>query len=155
VLDLGTGSGALAVAACRTAGRVVAVDINPEAVRCARINLLLNRADDRSEVRHGDLFEPVRGDRFDRVLCNPPFYRGSPGSDLERAFRGDDFAERLAVALPEHLTDSGCALVLLSSEGDEEGFLAAFAAASLAVTEVARARCFGERIRVLRVVRGS
>jgi release factor glutamine methyltransferase len=155
VLDLGTGSGALAVCAARTAGRVVATDVNPEAVRCARLNLLLNRVDDRSEVRHGDLFEPVAGERFDRVLCNPPFFRGSPGSDLERAFRADDFAERFAAALPQHLTDDGCALVVLSSDGDVGGFLDAFDAASLAADPVASDRRFGEQIEVFRVARGK
>jgi release factor glutamine methyltransferase len=151
VLDLGTGSGALAVAAARTAARVVAVDVNPEAVRCARLNLLLNRVDDRCEVRHGNLFDAVAGERFDRVLCNPPYYRGSPGSELERAFRADDFAERFAVGLSDHLADDGSALVVLSSEGDERGFLSAFDAASLAVEERSRTSCFGERIRIFRV----
>jgi release factor glutamine methyltransferase len=153
VLDLGTGSGALAVAAARTAGRVVAVDVNPQAVRCARLNLLLNRVDDRVEVRHGDLFGAVAGERFDRVLCNPPFYRGPATTDLERAFYADDFAERFAAELPEHLAGDGCALVVLASDGDEAGFLGAFDAASLAVEEVTRTRRFGERIRVLRLSR--
>lgn len=151
VLDLGTGSGALAVAAARTAQRVVAVDVSPEAVRCARINFLVNRVDDRAEVRCGNLFEAVAGERFDRVLCNPPFYKGSPDTDLERAFFAGDFADRFATALPGHLRDGGCAFVVLSSDGDEDGFLTAFARASLTVDEVARERRFGELIRVLRV----
>lgn len=152
-LDLGTGSGALAVAAARTAGRVVAVDVNVEAVRCARINLLLNRVDDRAEVRHSDLFESVAGMRFDRVLCNPPYYPGSPSTELERAFVSDDFAQCFATALPVHLSAGGYALVVLSSEGDEAGFMAAFDAAALAVEEVDRTRRFGEVIRIFRVSR--
>ncbi|MCU0304397.1 MAG: methyltransferase [Thermoanaerobaculales bacterium] len=151
VLDLGTGSGALAVAAARTAGRVVAVDVNPEAVRCARLNLLLNRVEDRCEARLGDLFDSVAGETFDRVLCNPPFHRGTPASDFERALYSNDFAERFAAALAAHLAPGGAALVLLSSEGDEPGFLAAFRAASLSHRVVAEERRFGERIRVYRV----
>lgn len=154
VLDLGTGSGALAVAAARTAGRVVAVDINEEAVRCARMNVLLNRIDDRAEVRRSDLFESVTGMQFDRVLCNPPFFLGSPRTDLERAFVSDDFAQRFADALPGHLSAGGCALVALSREGDEAGFLAAFRAAALAVEKVDHQRRFGEVIRIFRVSRG-
>jgi release factor glutamine methyltransferase len=155
VLDLGTGSGALAVAAARTARRVLAVDVNREAVRCARLNTLLNRVEDRVEVRHGDLFDAVAGIRFDRVLCNPPFYRGAPVTDLERAFLAGDFAERFAAALPERLTAGGSALVVLSSDGDEAGFLAAFAAASLAAEEVDRSRRFGEVLRIFRVSGGE
>jgi methylase of polypeptide subunit release factors len=113
--------------------------------------LVLNRVDDRAEVRHGDLFDAVAGERFDRVVCNPPFYRGTAGTDLDRAFYADDFAERFAAGLPGHLAPAGCALVVLSSEGDEAGFLGAFEAASLAVEEVARTKRFGEQIRVHRV----
>jgi release factor glutamine methyltransferase len=150
-LDLGTGSGALAVAAAGTARHVVAVDVNPEAVRCADINLRLNRVDDRAEVRLGELFDPVAGERFDRVLCNPPYYRGSPVTNLDRAFFSEDFAERFTAALPGHLATGGCALVVLSEDGDEDGFLGVFRAASLATEEVARSRPFGELIRVFRV----
>src|SRR5579864_1956262 len=46
VLDMGTGSGVCAIFAARHAARVVAVDINPAAVRCANINVLLNRVED-------------------------------------------------------------------------------------------------------------
>jgi len=53
VLDMGTGSGVCAVFAARYARRVVAVDINPAAVRCAGINARLNHAENRIEVRHG------------------------------------------------------------------------------------------------------
>ena len=49
VLDLGTGSGVLAVAAAERAGRVVAVDLNPVAVRYARINVLSTGASTRSK----------------------------------------------------------------------------------------------------------
>jgi methylase of polypeptide subunit release factors len=59
VLDMGTGSGVGAVFAARWARRVVAVDISPTAVRCARINVLLHGLEDRVEVRAGDLFEPL------------------------------------------------------------------------------------------------
>ncbi len=61
VLDLGTGTGVAAVRAAIRGAQVTAVDVNPEAVRCARINVLLNHVDDRVEVRHGDLFAPVAG----------------------------------------------------------------------------------------------
>jgi len=78
VLDMGTGSGVCAVFAANHARRVVAVDINPAAVRCARINALLNNLDHKIEVRHGDLFAPVAGERFDLILFNPPFLCGTP-----------------------------------------------------------------------------
>jgi len=71
-LDLGTGSGLLAFAAAAHSDRVVAVDRNPRAVAMTAFNARMNGLD-HVECREGDLFEPVRGERFDLVLCNPPF----------------------------------------------------------------------------------
>ena len=51
----------------------MAVDINPEAVRCAGINALLNHFEHKIEVRHGDLFAAVPAERFDLIVFNPPF----------------------------------------------------------------------------------
>jgi len=133
VLDLGTGTGVLAIAAASTAKRVVAVDSNPTAVECARINAEANSVEDRVELRLGDLFAPVVGERFDLVLCNPPYFAGRPATQLETAFRAGDFARRLSHGLGDHLEDHGRALVILSSIGDEGGFLAAFDEAGLTV----------------------
>ncbi|HEV7785213.1 MAG TPA: methyltransferase, partial [Thermoanaerobaculia bacterium] len=124
VLDVGTGSGAGSVFAARRGFRVVAVDVNPEAVRCARINALLHRLEERIDVRQGDLFSPVAGERFDLVLFNPPFFRGEPAGGLDRAWRGTDVLERFAAGLPEALTPDGTALLCLSTDGDGDALLA-------------------------------
>ncbi len=126
VLDLGTGSGVGAVAAAGRARRVVAVDLNPEAVRCARINVLLNRVEDRVEVRLGDLFAATPGERFDVILFNPPYFRGVPRDALDLAWRSVDVVERFAAELSHHLAPEGWALVVLSTDGDATAFLDAF-----------------------------
>jgi release factor glutamine methyltransferase len=151
VLDLGTGTGVMAIAAARSGARVVAVDINPDAVRCARINCLLNRVDEMVVVRHGDLFRPVAGERFELVLSNPPFYRGDGDGGIEIALRSPDFAERFAGRLGAHLGAGGRALVVLSTAGDEAGFLAAFRAAGLLVAEVLRRDLVSEVVTVYRL----
>jgi release factor glutamine methyltransferase len=133
VLDLGTGSGVGAIFAARWAARVVAVDINPEAVRCARINLLLNRVEERVEVRQGDLFAPVRGERFDLVLFNPPYYSGPPRNALDWAWRSDDIHLRFAAGLANALAPGGCALVALSSDAGLAKWMASFQAHGLSV----------------------
>ena len=61
VLDVGTGSGVAAIRAAAGGGQATAIDINPEAIRCARINALLNHVDARIDLRLGDLFAPVEG----------------------------------------------------------------------------------------------
>jgi HemK-related putative methylase len=140
VLDLGTGSGVLAVVVATWSDRVVAVDLNPEAVRCARINALLHRRDDRIDVRYGDLFQPIGDERFDVILFNPPYYRGSPASELDRAWRSSDVVERFAGEVSDHLLPGGRALVVLSTDGEASSFLASFGRAGLSVAVVAERR---------------
>ncbi|MBV9601616.1 MAG: methyltransferase [Chloroflexi bacterium] len=122
VLDLGSGSGACGLAAARRGCQVFAVDINPSAVRCTRINALLNKLE--LDVRQGDLFAPVEHERFDVVMFNPPYYRGVPRDALDHAWRSCDVPERFAAGLAAHLTRDGSALVVLSSDGDPDLFLA-------------------------------
>jgi release factor glutamine methyltransferase len=115
VLDMGTGSGIGAIAVARRGARAVAVDISAEAVRCARINVLLNRVDHNVEVRCSDLFAGVQGERFDLILFNPPFYAGKPGESWEYAWRSDDVLDRFARDLPTFLNPSGRAWLIVSS----------------------------------------
>ncbi len=153
VLDMGTGSGVGAVAAARLGATVVAVDINPHAVRCARINALLNHVEGRVEVRQGNLFAPVAGERFDLVLFNPPFFRGTPRHILDAAWRSEDVPERFAAGLPGHLTPGGRALLLLSTDGDAPAFLTALAGAGCTAAVVRRHERLNEVLTVFEVTR--
>ena len=152
VLDMGSGSGACAVAAARHARRVVAVDINPAAVRCATINALLNHVEHRIEVRHGDLFAPVAGERFDLILFNPPFLRGTPRDDRDRAWRSPDIAERFAAGLGDHLKPGGAALLLLSTFGEAGVFLEEFRTRGFAISVLAQQRFVNERLAIFRLL---
>lgn len=79
--DLGTGTGVLAlVLAQRGVERVVATDINPRAVACARDNAHRLGVADRVEAIEADLFPDGRADL---IVCNPPWLPGEPTSDLE------------------------------------------------------------------------
>src|SRR5579872_4302342 len=93
-LDLGTGCGVLALVAARHAGHVVGTDTNPRALNMAAFNARLNGIEN-VEWRSGSLFEPVAGERFDLVVCNPP-YVISPVSRYEfrdGGRRGDALSE--------------------------------------------------------------
>jgi methylase of polypeptide subunit release factors len=72
VLDLGTGCGIQALRARLFADAVVATDVSDRALAMTRLNALLNGTDG-IEVRRGDMFAPVAGEMFDRVVSNPPF----------------------------------------------------------------------------------
>jgi release factor glutamine methyltransferase len=151
VLDMGTGSGICAVFAARYARRVVAVDINAAAVRCAGINARLNHLEHRIEVRHGDLFAPVRGEHFDLIVFNPPFLRAAPRNDRDRAWRSTDVAERFAAELGEHLKPGGCALIVLSTFGDAEVFLEELRQRGFAISVLAERRFVNERLAIFRL----
>ena len=154
VLDMGTGSGVCALAAAAGgARRVVAVDVSPAAVRCARLNALLNDLEKRVEVREGDLFAPLARERFDLVLFNPPFLIGAPKDHRDAAWRSDDAARRFAAGLGEHLMPHGAALVLLSSFGDAcELFEAELHANGFRLDVFARRRFVNETLTIVRAM---
>jgi len=85
-LDLGTGSGAIALALA-TEGpfrRVVATDPSAAALEVARENARVLALDDRVDFREGALFEPLaEGETFSVVVSNPPYVPTSEASDLE------------------------------------------------------------------------
>jgi release factor glutamine methyltransferase len=151
VLDMGTGSGVCAVFAAKYARRVVAVDINSAAVRCASINALMNGLENKLEARHGDLFAPVPAERFDLVLFNPPFLRGVPRNDRDRAWRSSDVPERFAAQLGAHLKPSGCALVLLSTFGGAADFLGEFRRHGFDITLFAERRFIAETVAIFKL----
>lgn len=81
LLDLCTGSGALALHAARLGARVTAVDISRRAVASARLNSALARLP--VTVRRGDLLTALPGRTFDAVVSNPP-YVPAPGLSVSR-----------------------------------------------------------------------
>lgn len=74
VLEIGTGTGIIALYVALTAKRVVAVDINPFAVLCAKKNVKLNRLQNKIEVRYSNLFSNISQENvFDIVIFNTPY----------------------------------------------------------------------------------
>jgi len=121
-LDLCTGSGIQALLAAAHSERVVAVDINPRAARCARFNAGISGANN-VEVVVGDLFEPVGAtERFDLITANPPFVP-SPVDELR--FRdggrsGEAIQQRIVAGLPRYLAPGGIAQ-MVTELGEREG----------------------------------
>src|SRR5512135_949115 len=75
-VDVGTGSGNLALACCHQhkSARFVAIDLSPEALAVADSNAKALDLSDRVEFRRGNLLEPVAGDDpFDAIVSNPPY----------------------------------------------------------------------------------
>ncbi|MGI9822428.1 DUF7059 domain-containing protein [Agromyces sp. Marseille-Q5079] len=117
VLDLGTGCGIQAMHAARFADRVVATDISARALEIAAMNVELNGIEG-VEFRLGSLFEPVAGERFDRVVSNPPFVitprrEGVPEYDYrDGGMVGDGIVEAVVTGAGAHLEPGGIAQLL-------------------------------------------
>jgi methylase of polypeptide subunit release factors len=107
-LDLGTGSGVLALAAAAHSQQVVASDVNRRALVFAEFNARLNGIDNISCVR-GDRYSPVDDRRFDLIITNPPFFI-SPADDYlfcDNPFELDQLCQKLVEEAPAHLTEGG------------------------------------------------
>lgn len=155
VLDLGTGSGIGAVFAARQGAQVAATDVSSDAVRCARINALLNGLESRINVLQGDLFEPVRGEHFDLVLFNPPYFPGRPRDAWEHAWRSDDVLARFAEGLPGVLPPTGRALVILSSDAEIPAVTDTLTRAGLRWSVAWQRNLVNERLVILEVTADS
>jgi methylase of polypeptide subunit release factors len=157
VLDLGTGSGLLAlVAALSGVERVVAVDINPAAVECARRNVAAYKMQGIIEVREGDGFAPVEGERFDLMVCNPPYFRDEPENMAERAYYGGSSLEWLywfGTELGNHLTSTGSALVSIGDAADIPAILSLLKECGWSCKDVERRDILVEIIYIFKLTR--
>ena len=125
VLDVGTGSGAIALAIkhLRPDAQVTAVDISPHAVALASDNARACGLD--IEILQGDGFAPVHGRRFDVIVSNPPYIpsrelphlqqevQDEPALALDGGADGLDFYRRLFGQAPQHLKPAGHLVVEL------------------------------------------
>ncbi|HEX2095458.1 MAG TPA: peptide chain release factor N(5)-glutamine methyltransferase, partial [Longimicrobiaceae bacterium] len=121
-LDVGTGSGAIALSLA-TEGpfeRVVGTDLSADALEVARANHSSAAPGAPVEFRQGDLYDPVRGERFDVLVSNPPYVGEAERDSLDPEVRhwepaqalfagpgGLDVIRRLVAGAPEVLRSGG------------------------------------------------
>jgi release factor glutamine methyltransferase len=136
VLDMGTGSGVLAIAAASAGAQVTACDINPRAVALAARNAALNGFD--VEVLASDLFTGLEGRVFDLIVFNIPFYGTVPTTHFEAAFRAGrthETVRRFAEGARRHLADGGRVTIIFSEDCDRQSIAAAFRQGGLSLVE--------------------
>lgn len=120
VLEIGCGSGIISLLASRYAREVIAIDINPFAVRSLKESIGLNSIEN-IEVRESDLFENVP-EKFDLIIFNPPFMNLKPNSDFERAFTDENYSTltKFFNEVKSHLNKDGKIIIEFSDMGDEK-----------------------------------
>jgi SAM-dependent methyltransferase len=119
--DIGTGTGVLAaVLARRGVERVIATDLEPRALACARENIRRLGLSNRIEVVEADLFPEGRADL---VVCNPPWIPARPNSPMENGIYdpGSRMLRGFLAKLPEHLAPDGEGWLILSDLAEHLG----------------------------------
>jgi ribosomal protein L3 glutamine methyltransferase len=138
VLDLCCGGGSLAIlAAHRFVGAaVVGADLSADALSLAAENVALHGLRDRIALRHCDLWAPLAGERFDLIVCNPPYvnadsmaalppeFRSEPQAALGGGADGMDLVRSILEGAASHLTPGG--LLVLEIGHEAAHFVAAF-----------------------------
>jgi len=121
ILDLCTGSGCMAIACAHAfpKARVEAADVSAEALAVARINIKRHRVGRRVQLLRSDLFQALKGKRYDVIVTNPPYvarpemkslpreYRHEPELALASGRDGLDAIKRILAEAAEHLTFGG------------------------------------------------
>jgi release factor glutamine methyltransferase len=135
ILDLGTGSGAIAVSLAKEIpeAEIAATDISDDALEIARANARRHGVEKRISFVAGDLFAPVAGVKFDLIVSNPPYIRRGDIATLPRDVRGFeplialdggadglDFYRRIAREAPNYLTGGGFLAVEIGADMGEE-----------------------------------
>jgi methylase of polypeptide subunit release factors len=117
-LDIGTGCGIQAFHLAQDSQHVVGTDISERCLEFARYNSILNDID--VELRQGNMLNPVKGERFDSVVSNPPFVIAAPESARhtyrDSGQRGDGLCGELVARMHDHLNDGRYAQLLANWE---------------------------------------
>lgn len=113
-LELGAGSGYIAMQAARRGAAVTATDINPIAIEYLEKNSLRNRVN--MQVIRSDLFEHIPPQAFDIIAINPPYYRKDPRTPAEHAWfcgSNGEYFSKLFSQLPAYLHEHTTVLMVL------------------------------------------
>lgn len=130
VLDLCTGGGSLAILAALAfpEAQITASDLSEDALALARENLDDHGLGERIQLLQGDLFAPHAGERFDLILCNPPYVNASSIASLPPEFRheplaalaagsdGMDLIRPILAQAGQHLNNGGLLMLEIGHE---------------------------------------
>lgn len=160
VLDVGTGCGILAVLSALKAFWVLALDINPKAVRCAKVNARRNGVLKKISFVCGDLFKPLkRGIVFDLILFNAPYLpvEEEPKEWIEYAWAGGrngrKVIDRFLNDVSNYLRYNGRLLLVQSSLSNIEETLTILEGSGFKAKIADRRKFFFEEIVLIKAVK--
>jgi len=139
VIDVGTGSGFLAVLAAENAATVLALDVNPYAVRCARANAVLNNLESRIDFMQTSLLTALNSQsKFDLIIFNAPYLPSEAyeaeswiGRSWAGGINGREVVDRFITQVPTHLKHGGRVLLMQSTLTGVEETINKFTACNL------------------------
>ncbi|HIH73469.1 MAG TPA: methyltransferase domain-containing protein [Thermococcaceae archaeon] len=150
-LDVGTGTGIIALLMAKKAKFVLGVDINPLAVELAKENARLNGITN-VEFRQSDLFENVEG-KFDIITFNAPYLPGEPEEPIDLALvggeSGREVLDRFIGEFPDYLKENGIVQIVQSSITGIEETLKKLQSKGFVAEITAKERYFFEEIVVI------
>jgi release factor glutamine methyltransferase len=141
VLDVGTGSGVIAIFSCyQGAGKVVGVDINPAAIKSAKYNAKSHGFEKIMKVVKSNLFDNLKGQKFDVITANIPFRDKFAHDIVARAQWDTDFQTntRFFAEVGEHLNPNGRIYFIHSNFGETERVKKLAKEAGLSVKAIGR-----------------
>ena len=159
VLEIGTGTGIIAIIAAKKANKVIATDINPHAIDCAVKNLITNKTYN-VELRKGDLFEPVQNEKFDLILFNTPYLPSAEDEKLDDeldaawngGLNGRDVIDRFIDEVKDYLNPGGKVQLVQSSLSDNQETLNKLQEQGFEASITAREKGFFEEIVVITAI---
>jgi release factor glutamine methyltransferase len=119
VLDMGAGSGLLALFAARAGAQVHAVDINPLAVQTTQENAERNGLSPSLTALQSNLFDEIPAQSFDFILINPPYYPKNAANETEMAFFAGEhleYFENLFRQMPRFIHPASKIWMILSED---------------------------------------
>jgi release factor glutamine methyltransferase len=119
LLELGAGTGLIAIYAATKGARVTASDISKNAIRSIEQNALLNRV--HVKVHCSDLFDALPLQWFDVIVINPPYYKKNPLQESDYAWYCGEHGEyfnKLFSGLGKYIGTNSMTWMVLSDECD-------------------------------------